>query len=319
MKNIIKRVWRLEKVSSSYFYPGTNILINKAGLKDQELLNIFERNRSALRLMEMRMATIKGNFDLKHLANIHKYTFQDVYPFAGEIRTTNISKDGYWFADYSSLSFKANNLFQNLKETNYLIDLSKEQFALKAAQYYSDLNYLHPFREGNGRTIREFFRQLSGKAGYQLEWSQVSKEEYLKAVIQTNDAYKINDLTNVFLKCIKTEEQIQPNQQLNWTTPAREMMLKEVIKIADGMPLLNNDEFQLEAPMLKKPVERFCITRVKDYEKLDFSFKNSEEIHTLKLEKVPHLSKEVKSAWLDKAADFPRPIIQNNKGLELGS
>lgn len=61
-------------------YPGTNVLVNLPGLKDQELLDIFERTRSALREMELMQKPLQGNFDLQHLQGIHRYLFQDVYP-----------------------------------------------------------------------------------------------------------------------------------------------------------------------------------------------------------------------------------------------
>src|SRR5690606_32633823 len=127
-----------------------------------------------------------------------------------------------------SLQFKANNLFQNLKEDNLLGNLSPEKFAIKAAQYYSDLNYLHPFREGNGRSIREFFRQLAGQSGHQLEWSKVSTEEYMNAVIKSNDPKQIHDLSEVILKCISKNTE---NELEKWIIPEKEIMLKEVIKL----------------------------------------------------------------------------------------
>lgn len=300
-------------MSEAYLYPGTNVLINHAGLRDQELLDIFERNRSALRLMELQAKPIQGNFDMKHLQVIHKFLFQDVYPFAGNIRTVNIGKDNFWFSDSPSIPFKAENTFNTLKENNFFKNTTPEQFADKAAALYSDVNYLHPFREGNGRSTREFFRQLAQNAGHELKWSQASKEEYMSAVIQaTDDPMKYNsELSKVLLKCIKFEE-------AEWKVPEKELPLKEVLKQAEGMPAIHN-KFDITSEMLNQPVERFKLDRTgKGKERLQFQFKGSQEIHKVALERPPLMSQQMKNEWLDLAANTVGAIQMRSPGMGLG-
>lgn len=300
-------------MSEAYLYPGTNVLINHAGLRDQELLDIFERNRSALRLMELQAKPIPGNFDMKHLQTIHKHLFQDVYPFAGNIRTVNIGKDNFWFANGPSISFMAENTFNALKENNFYKKTTPEQFAEKAASLYSDINYLHPFREGNGRSTREFFRQLAQNAGHELKWSQVPKEEYMNAVIQaTDDPMKNNkELAKVLLKCIKPEE-------VEWKVPEKNLPLKEVLKQAEGMPAVHS-KLDITSEMLNQPVERFKIDHTaKGKERLQFQFKGSQEIHKVALERPPFMSQQMKNEWLELAANNVQPIQLRMPGLGLG-
>lgn len=219
-------------MNSDYTYPGTNILINVPGIKDQDTLDRFERGRTALRLAELKVKPIKGGFDMEHLQKIHQYIFQDVYPFAGQIWTTNIGKNGFWFADFKSIDWVTGNVFMSLKDDKHLKGLSAVAFSRKAAQYYSDINYIHPFREGNGRAIREFFRQLALESGYDLRWSQVSKEEYISPVLKTNEPSAIKELSNVLYKCIVGSSGLQDKGGIY---PKTETELKDILKKAKGL------------------------------------------------------------------------------------
>jgi cell filamentation protein len=91
----------------------------------------------------------------------------------------------------------AKALFEELKNENYLFETSVDEFAQRAAYYMAELNILHPFRDGNGRAIREFIRCLALKAGYEIKWNSISKDELLDASIKS--------VTNIkpLKKCIK--------------------------------------------------------------------------------------------------------------------
>jgi cell filamentation protein len=138
-----------------YTYPGTNVLRNKAGIREPEPLKRFEYEHSASRLRELRKNPIRGKFDLAHLQAIHTTIFQDVYEWAGEVRTINITKDDTAFALAPYLENEARKLSAALLEENYLQGLDKAQFVERFAHYYAEWNVLHPFREGNGRATRE--------------------------------------------------------------------------------------------------------------------------------------------------------------------
>lgn len=83
--------------SDPYTYPGTDVLRNILDIRDPQQLAAFEANATAARLIELDAAPLVGQFDVAHLKAIHRHIFQDVYPWAGEFRTVNISKGGHLF------------------------------------------------------------------------------------------------------------------------------------------------------------------------------------------------------------------------------
>ena len=117
--------------------------------------------------------------------SIHKFIFEDIYPFAGLYRSENIAKDNFMFANWEFIEDNMNSIFGELKRENYLKGLTKEEFAKRLTYYMSELNVLHPFREGNGRTTREFIRQLALKNGYNLDLSRFKAEDILNASIES--------------------------------------------------------------------------------------------------------------------------------------
>lgn len=186
---------------SIYCYPGTDILKNKADIKTQKELTDYENTSTSQRLTELFKRPIYGKFNLRHLINIHYYIFQDIYPFAGKIRTERIQKGATPFANPQYIEQEANKIFKLLKEDSFLKNYSKKKFAEKAAYYMSEINMVHPFREGNGRAQREFIRCLALSAGYTLDWEIKDKSEIIKATIKsiTDTAY----LSEVILACIE--------------------------------------------------------------------------------------------------------------------
>ncbi len=167
-----------------YLIPGSDVLENKLGIRDAKELERAERLLSADRLVELATEPVTGNFDLAHLQRIHRAIFQDVYDWAGDLREINISKGGMRFAMTSQLEASAADIFARLRRRdNYLQGLQQSDFARSAAEYLGDVNALHPFREGNGRTQREFFRQLAARAGFHLDWSRTDSREVVRASI----------------------------------------------------------------------------------------------------------------------------------------
>lgn len=141
-------------------------LKNKLDITNKKALDNIEYELSALRAFGLAEKPICGNFDLEHLKAVHKYLFQDIYVWAGEIRTINISKDNSLFANPAYIESEMKIIHQRLEKDNFLRNLSKSNFVGKFADLFGDINALHPFREGNGRTIREYMRQLAKTAGY---------------------------------------------------------------------------------------------------------------------------------------------------------
>jgi cell filamentation protein len=193
---------KYSSTNSKYCYPGTEILINKLDIKDEDLLKEAEALYSAQRLLELAAEPIEGNLDLKHLQNIHQYIFQDIYPFAGLIRDENIFKDKTPFAQSQYIIPFATELFEKLKSEKYFESTCKETFSNRAAYYMSELNAIHPFRDGNGRATREFIRTLSFHCRFSLNWDSVKISELLEASIKSITDY--THLSNCILRCIES-------------------------------------------------------------------------------------------------------------------
>ena len=163
-----------------YSYPGTNILKNKLDIHDEaELLN-EERNFTNLREGELLRSQILGKFDLKHLQDIHYYLFQDIYDWAGKIRTVDIAK-GNLFCKVELIENQSKIIFGELKKEKYLRNLGVKQFTERLAYYLSEINAIHPFREGNGRAEREFIRELAFQNSYFLSYKNITKSELIEA------------------------------------------------------------------------------------------------------------------------------------------
>lgn len=115
-----------------YCYPGTDVLKNRMGIRDMERLMRLEKRLTMLRIFELVDKPIQGKFDLKHLQSIHKYIFQDVYKWAGEIRRVDIAK-GNMFCNVKFIENQAEEIFGKLKEEEYLYGLSKKEISVRLA------------------------------------------------------------------------------------------------------------------------------------------------------------------------------------------
>ena len=197
------------KWDREYCYPDSNVLINKLNIQDGEALHIAEREITSLRLAAAKMQPIKGKFDMKHLQKIHGCVFGDVYEWAGRLRHVDIAK-GNQFCLAINLDAYGTNLFKKLEQEQYLIN-SIENVPHRLAYYLSEINVLHPFREGNGRTQRLFIEYLASVAGYRVDFSQVTAEEM---IIASADSFaceyeSINQMFDRITTPISKEEQKQ--------------------------------------------------------------------------------------------------------------
>lgn len=187
---------------SDPYVDANGVLKNKLGIQNVADLKEAERDLTFSRIEELKRTPMKGSFDFKHLQKIHGYIFQDVYDWAGKVRTVEIAK-GNMFCSTRFIDSYQQDVFDQLRKDDFLKDMSREQFSKKAAFYLGEINMLHPFREGNGRTQREFMLELSREAGWDLDLSKVSRQEMIYASQQS--AKTTNDL---FEKMI--HEQLKP-------------------------------------------------------------------------------------------------------------
>ncbi len=170
-----------------YCYPSSNVLKNKLNIIDAELLEEAERRITSLRTTEAMKKGIRGKFDFNHLKRIHKFLFGDIYDWAGKIRLVNISK-GNQFCRTEFIEQQMQEIFKKLQRDNYLQDVTSQcELSKRLAYYLSEINAIHPFREGNGRCQRMFIQLLSNSLGYQLDFMKITDEEMLEASIRSFD------------------------------------------------------------------------------------------------------------------------------------
>ena len=190
-----------EARNSIYCYKDSDVLVNKFDIHDNKKLEEIERKIVLAKLYELRQNHQIGNFDVSHFVGIHRFLFEDIYPFAGLFRNENIAKGNFSFAEWEYIEDELKKLLDQLKEENYLQNLDRNIFIKRLSYYMAELNVLHPFREGNGRTIREFIRQLAYKNGYVLNLKNINPKEMLHACIRS--VIDTKPLENIIDECLE--------------------------------------------------------------------------------------------------------------------
>lgn len=163
-------------------YPGTSILRNIPDFRTAEALEKFEIEMVALRVEE---GPPPGNLSASHYRAIHRHLFQDVYAWAGHYRKIRTGKGGSWFAYPEYIKSEMNKLFQRLATAPFQPGAEQEQFISALADFIGDLNAIHPFREGNGRTQLIFVRLLGQSVGHLFRLEAIEHEEFLAAMIDS--------------------------------------------------------------------------------------------------------------------------------------
>lgn len=169
-----------EAEADPYCYPGTTVLINKLNLRDQARLDAFEAEITAQRAAEPLPA---GSLSYSQYRAIHRHLFQDVYRWAGKLRTVRISKDGSAFCYPENIDREMRRLFASLSKEKHFRGLDAAAFARKAAHVLAEINAIHPFREGNGRTQLSFLILLAERAGHPLDLERLDPKAMLDATI----------------------------------------------------------------------------------------------------------------------------------------
>ena len=205
----------MNAASDPYLYPGTDVLRNVPGLRKAEQLAAFETAKTAQRIYELQKTPVVGWFDTTHLKTIHHRVFQDVFPWAGQFRTTMLGKaerlgqSPTWFTPPHLLEHEAQRILDSLHRSDLLLRrIQPIEFARKAALLLAEINALHPFREGNGRTQRLFVDALANQAGHQLHFDVVSRERMVQASIEANRG-NFGMMTRLFEEIIDAKR-IQP-------------------------------------------------------------------------------------------------------------
>lgn len=190
-------------VQSLYCYPDSDVLQNKLNIRGRDELKQAEEEITVLKQYMLIESPIKGRFTKTQLMNIHRFLFEDIYPFAGHIRREQISKGDTMFFPPHLINQELDKVFSKLHNENMLQETSRKLQVKHLSYIMSELNIIHPFREGNGRSIRELIRCLALHYGFSLDWSRVDRDTMLYAAVRSVvDSMAFSD---IIVKCIVEE------------------------------------------------------------------------------------------------------------------
>ncbi len=180
-------------------YPGTDVLQNRLGLRDPELLAAAEAELAAIAVEHVE---IDGPpFDFPYLCALHRQLFGEVYEWAGEIRAVDISKGSTRFCTVSRIVPEATRLLDELAGAQYFLGLDRQSLVRCSAELYGELNMVHPFRDGNGRTLRLFLEHVIVACGHGVAWGPMDREEWISACIAAVDC-NYEPLITLLDRCI---------------------------------------------------------------------------------------------------------------------
>jgi cell filamentation protein len=163
-----------------YAYPGTTVLRNLLDIRDQDTLEAFEVEISTLRAEE---SLPDGQFDTAHYCRVHHHLFQDVYSWAGQYRTVRTSKGGNAFCYPEHIPEQMDVLFQGLRGGEVFAQRSSDAFLQEIARFFGELNAVHPFREGNGRSQLAFIGLVGATFGHPYNFERLNRTTFLPAII----------------------------------------------------------------------------------------------------------------------------------------
>ncbi|RMV79939.1 Cell filamentation protein Fic [Pseudomonas caricapapayae] len=176
---------RYDASHDHYCYPDSSVLKNRLNIQGMDDLEAAEREITAITVN--RIKYVAPPYSLDTLKRLHHQLFSDLYAWAGKVRSVDISKGGTRFCTSARIEAEALKIFAGLEKINWLKELEKDAFCGHLAEYYCELNMIHPFREGNGRVQRILFEHLALSAGYELDWESISQDEWVQANIDGVD------------------------------------------------------------------------------------------------------------------------------------
>lgn len=189
----------------AYCYSGSTVLRNKLDIRDEATLSEAEQQLSSIAA-----ANVEFNpppYNLTYLQDIHRQLFSDLYEWAGELRTVGMAKQDTRFCQPQYMEAEASKIFANMAAANWFEGMSRVELIVAVSEAYSDINVVHPFREGNGRAQRILFEHLIMNAGFEISWWGIEKTEWIFANIAAYSCV-MEPMERVFEKCIG--QMIQP-------------------------------------------------------------------------------------------------------------
>ena len=168
-------------------YPGTRCIVNYFGIKDRPRLKAIDKLISSFRTAELLASPPDMPIGFDYLKAIHSQLFGDIYPSAGMIRTSS-SKKHREYCQPEYIIPQAEKLFDNLRQSRYLMGIDDvDDFVNELAYYMGEVEALHPFMDGNGRTTRLFFDSMARSAGYIIGWGSSDPDHFLEANVAALD------------------------------------------------------------------------------------------------------------------------------------
>lgn len=190
-----------------YFDEDIGDLRNLLGAKTSEELKELEPQVVFANELELESVGVPRTNDFTELLLIHRQLFKDVYDWAGKIRVVDIKKNAEgaeYFLIVSKITDAASYVFGELTKESHLRGLSIEEFVNRLAYFYDQLNYIHPFREGNGRAQRVLWNRIAKDAGYELDWTLVVGDENDVASRQASAKMDVSGLVAMFTKVVRS-------------------------------------------------------------------------------------------------------------------
>lgn len=188
-----------------YLDKGTGVLRNLLGATTPKELQEVEPQIVFANQLELESVSIPRTNDMSEVLAIHEQLFKGVFDWAGQIRTVDIKKtdkDAEYFLLVGKIPAATDYVFAELARENYLKDLAQDVFVKRLAHYYDQLNYIHPFREGNGRTQRIFWTRVAHDAGYEINWDEVVGDENDEASRIAAEAMDLSGLEIMFRRIV---------------------------------------------------------------------------------------------------------------------
>jgi cell filamentation protein len=183
-----------------YVYPGTRVLRSNLETRDPQKLADAEADVVSAALAALAGEPLAGNYDLTHWQAFHRYVFAELYPWAGELRTVQIAKPNAFYARPEHIAGYAQGVFAELARERHLKGLDRDAFLERLTHYHAEMYAVHPFREGNTRSLRTFLSQLAREAGHRIAWAKLDHERSFATNVRSLNGH--NDQLRALLDLI---------------------------------------------------------------------------------------------------------------------
>ncbi|OYU12844.1 MAG: hypothetical protein CFE38_04320 [Comamonadaceae bacterium PBBC1] len=159
------------------------VLKNNFGITDSASLNEVEADIAGVQIQKILKEPAPKSFTALHLCALHEQVFSEVYPWAGHYRQVDIAKGDTHFLRHQDIAAKLDTIFSGLAKEGFLQGANPQAFSEFMGEFLVQLNFVHPFREGNGRVQRLLVTQIATNAGLSLDWQPIGNEAMKQACI----------------------------------------------------------------------------------------------------------------------------------------